>query len=852
MSSQPTLSPSEVLKQALEDENPGLLEGSQYKVSPKQLGLLNHHEQQALYILYELGGLDGLQDKLQCSIETGLSSDSDFSERKRIYDTNVLPDRKSKPLWKLMLLALSDKMLILLSVAAVISFALGMYESFGTPPKYDKAGNEEPKVDWIEGVAILVAVVVVVSVGALNDWQKELQFAKLNKRKDDREVKVIRSGKTCSISVYDILAGDVMLIEPGDMVPVDGVYINGHGLRCDESAATGETDALKKTPCNEAMAAVEKEAGSSSIHAVDPFILSGSKVLEGFGTFLVVAVGPNSANGKTMMDLRSDEGEEATPLQGKLNVIAETIAKWGGGASVLLFFVLLFRFLGELPSNHQTPTEKGEQFLNYLIIAVTLIAVAVPEGLPLAVTLALAFATKRMLRDNNLVRVLKSCETMGNATTICSDKTGTLTQNKMTVVEGTIGLDTSFSAKVGVSADDSAEKNSEFKSSVTAIGEIQSRISPLIKTILSQSIYYNTTAFEDESSSEIFIGSKTESALLNFARNYLAMGPLASERSDMKMTQLFPFDSAKKCMGVAVELPDPSNPGQTFVRAFVKGASEIVLAQASSAIVVNSDLSPGVVVMTDADGVVYTEMDSEHKEYVANLITSYAEKSLRTIGLVYRDFPSWPPAGFELSDDDPKQIKNFSDLTCDMRWVGLVGIMDPLREGVVEAVKDCQRAGVVVRMVTGDNIVTAKAIATDCGIYTGGVVMQGPEFRAMDAKERDAMIPKLQVLARSSPQDKRLLVQRLKKMGETVAVTGDGTNDAPALTMADVGFSMGIAGTEVAKEASDIILMDDNFTSIIKALLWGRAVNDAVKKFLQVRELIFWMAFVSYFPNSKF
>ncbi|KAK7208151.1 hypothetical protein BZA70DRAFT_37797 [Myxozyma melibiosi] len=831
-SSQPTLSPTQVLKQAYEEEQPGLLDGTHFKVSPKQLGLLNHHEQQALNILYELGGLEGLQEKLQCDIETGLPADSDFSQRERVFEKNVLPDKKTKPFWKLVLIALSDKMLILLSVAAVISFALGLYQTLGTPPEYDSLGNKEPKVDWIEGVAILVAVVVVVSVGALNDWQKEQQFAKLNKRKDDREVKVIRSGKTCSISIHDVLAGDVMLIEPGDMVPVDGVYIQGHGLRCDESAATGETDALKKIPCAEAMAVVEKAGGSSPTEKVDPFILSGSKVLEGFGTFLVVAVGPHSANGKTMMDLRSDDTEEATPLQGKLNVIAETIAKWGGGASVLLFFVLLFRFLGELPTNHKTSTQKGEQFLNYLITSVTLIAVAVPEGLPLAVTLALAFATKRMLKDNNLVRVLKSCETMGNATTICSDKTGTLTQNKMTVVEGTIGLDTNFSAKAEAETVES-EKELPVSTVTVPINDVQNRINPVVKKILLQSIYYNTTAFEDETSAEVFVGSKTESALLNFARNHLAMGPLASERSDMKMAQLFPFDSGKKCMGVAVELPDPANPGQTFVRAFVKGASEIVLAQATSAVFAHAEKRPEAIVMTDSDGVLYTEMDADNKQYVENLINSYAEKSLRTIGLVYRDFPSWPPAGFELSEDDPKQIKDFGDLTCDMRWVGLVGIMDPLRDGVVEAVRDCQRAGVVVRMVTGDNIVTAKAIATDCGIYTGGVALQGPEFRNMDPKERDLMIPKLQVLARSSPQDKRLLVQRLKKMGQTVAVTGDGTNDAPALTMADVGFSMGIAGTEVAKEASDIILMDDNFTSIVKALLWGRAVNDAVKKFLQ-------------------
>ncbi|KAK9233947.1 hypothetical protein V1525DRAFT_107064 [Lipomyces kononenkoae] len=835
VSSQPTISPVDALKQALDEEEPGLLEGTCFGVSPKQLGLINH-ESQSLYVMQELGGIDGIATKLNTDLQSGLSVEEDFDARKRVYDKNVLPDKRSTPLWKLMLIALSDKMLILLSIAAVITFALGLYETVGTPTEYDRQGNPIPKVDWIEGVAILVAVVVVVSVGALNDWQKELQFAKLNKVKEDREVKVIRSGKTVTISIFDVLVGDVMVIEPGDMVPVDGIFIEGHGVRCDESAATGESNALKKVPGRDAVAALERVGASMSfkeLEKADPIVLSGSKVLEGYGTFLVTAVGRNSAYGKTMMDLRSDEGNEVTPLQSKLNAIAEVIAKWGGGISVLLFFILFFRFLGELPNNHSTPTQKGQQFMQYLIISVTLIAVAVPEGLPLAVTLALAFATKRMLKDNNLVRVLKSCETMGNATTICSDKTGTLTQNKMTVVEGTVGIDSHFAANADKLSTEGTIYAKNLASEIIPINNIGHRLPPGVKHLLIQSIYVNTTAFEDTSSAEIFVGSKTETALLNFARNNLGMGPLESERSNVNIAQLFPFDSAKKCMGVVITVPDGN--GAMKYRLFVKGASEIVLAPAITSIVAGEDVnvdekSP---IFLDESGVSFTELTTQRKSYVEELINSYAEKSLRTIGMTYRDFVTWPPQGVNVSDDDVTQVKEFADVFRDMRWVGLVGIMDPLREGVVEAVEDCQRAGVVVRMVTGDNVVTAKAIATDCGIYTGGVVMTGPAFRAMPPDERDAMIPRLQVLARSSPQDKRLLVQRLKRLGETVAVTGDGTNDAPALTMADVGFSMGIAGTEVAKEASDIILMDDNFSSIVKALLWGRAVNDAVKKFLQ-------------------
>ncbi|KAK9451888.1 uncharacterized protein V1518DRAFT_409830 [Limtongia smithiae] len=836
VSVKPLIPPEELLKAALEEEPAGLLDGTTFKVSPKQLSLLNHNEQQALFIFHDLEGIEGISAKLETNVDTGLSVDEDFAARERVYGRNVLPDKRTKPLWKLIIIALSDKMLILLTVAAIVSFALGLYETLGTPTEYDREGNPEPKVDWIEGVAIMVAVVVVVLVGALNDWQKELQFAKLNKRKDDREVKVIRSGKTSSLSIFDVLPGDVMLLEQGDMVPVDGILIQGHQIRCDESAATGETDALKKVPAAEVRATLKRLSltttltpSSPEISKLDPFILSGSKVLEGFGTFLVTAVGPNSANGKTMMDLRSDDSEESTPLQEKLNVIAETIAKWGGGASVLLFVILLLRFLGELPHNTDTSTKKGEEFLTFVITCVTLIAVAVPEGLPLAVTLALAFATKRMLRDNNLVRVLKSCETMGNATTICSDKTGTLTQNKMTVVAGSIGADTHFKADFGKLASKDSDSSSIYDQRAPSdtqipITSVQSSISSGVKTLLLQSIYMNTTAFEDADTEEIFVGSKTETALLNFARSYLAMGPLQTEQSNIPITQLFPFDSSKKSMGVVISFTDSN--GRKKFRLFVKGASEIVLAHSTSYI---SDIAG----TSERDGYTVKFMPSDVRMSMDALITSYAEKSLRTIGLSYNDFDFWPPPGITCNEDDATQVKNYADVFASMTWIGLVGIMDPLRIGVIEAVQDCQRAGVVVRMVTGDNIVTAKAIATDCGIYTGGVVMQGPDFRAMDPKERDLIIPKLQVLARSSPQDKRLLVQRLKRMGETVAVTGDGTNDAPALTMADVGFSMGIAGTEVAKEASDIILMDDNFSSIVKALLWGRAVNDAVKKFLQ-------------------
>lgn len=357
------------------------------------------------------------------------NSEKKYVDRQRVFADNRLPEKSSKSLIQLAWIALQDKVLILLSIAAVVSLALGLYETFGT--KHEKG---EAKIEWVEGVAIIVAIAIVVAVGAVNDWQKERQFVKLNKKKEDRMVKVVRSGKTMKASIYDIFVGEVMVLEQGDVLAVDGIYIDGHNVTCDESSATGESDLMKKTPALDVMRAISEGKPTKKL---DPFILSGAKVSEGFGTFLVTAVGVNSSYGKTLMALR--EENEVTPLQYKLNILAGYIAKLGSAAGALLFVVVFIEFLARLPGNKDNAQTKAQEFLTILITAITIIVVAVPEGLPLAVTLALAFATKRMTKDNNLVRHLQSCETMGNATVICSDKTGTLTQNVMSVVAGAIG-----------------------------------------------------------------------------------------------------------------------------------------------------------------------------------------------------------------------------------------------------------------------------------------------------------------------------------------------------------------------------------------------------------------------------
>lgn len=441
----------------------------------------------------------------------------------------------------------------------------------------------------------------------------------------------------------------------------------------------------------------------------------------------------------------------------------------------------------------------------------------------MAVTLALAFATTRMVKENNLVRVLRACETMGNATVICSDKTGTLTQNKMTVVAGTWGSAQDFSQRT---------EDEDVEGSMTT-SEASQKLSAPIKDLIIKSIALNSTAFEQEKDGSIdFVGSKTEVAMLQLARDYMGMD-LVSERGSAEIVQLIPFDSARKCMGVVYRVPGVG------YRLLVKGASELMVGVCTTEIV-NIDMSKE---RPDVE-----QLSEEQKKNLLGIIDNYAHKSLRTIGMVYKDFTTWPPTEAKHSEE-----ANFEDFFHDMTWVGVVGIQDPLRPEVPSAIRKCHSAGVQVKMVTGDNVATATAIATSCGIKTeDGLVMEGPKFRQLTNAEMDEVVPHLQVLARSSPDDKRILVERLKALGETVAVTGDGTNDGPALRTADVGFSMGIAGTEVAKEASAIILLDDNFKSIITAISWGRAVNDAVAKFLQFQVTVNITAVILTFVSSVY
>ncbi|CEG68451.1 Putative Calcium-translocating P-type ATPase, PMCA-type [Rhizopus microsporus] len=812
----------ELTQQHLDPSNP-------FAFSPEQLYSIVYHKR--LDILESIGGVDGLARGLHSNTNTGLDwreenlcyirlhdlkqpptkdeyymppdkllyndKEEYFVQRINVFGPNRLPELEPVSLLKIMWEAYQDK--TKKKTSAVISLTVGIYEDL-TIVEYDALGNRVPGVKWVEGVAIVIAVSLVVIVSSVNDYQKEKQFRDLNAKKEDRQVTAIRSGEHVLLSVYDVQVGDVLQLEPGDIVCADGVFIQGHNLKCDESPLTGESDAVRKLSWNECHASFEDE---DTARPLDPFLISGSRILEGLCTYMVTAVGPYSFHGRTLMALRAKD--ENTPLQDKLDILASSIAKFGLSSAAFLFTMLIVRcVIGYATGSLSTvPSDVVAHIMAILITTVTVIVVAVPEGLPLAVTLALAFATQRMLKDNNLVRVLAACETMGSATTICSDKTGTLTENKMSVVAGTLGSSFRFLKDPPKSRPD-----------LFGVHELGTKVPLVIKRYLNQALALNSTAFSHQ---QTLVGNKTETALLNFSRDHLDSEPFELLRMRWPIEVVFPFSSSRKAMATVIRVSKQKE--GVIYRMHVKGASEVLLSQCSR-IVSMHDTNYD----QDTSEIVTRVMTEANRERMVKIIQSYATRCLRTLAICYQDMDHWT------ADQQLEDVLQQGQLTL----LGIVGIEDPLREGVTDAVAACQRAGVCVRMVTGDNMMTAKSIARQCGIYVhGSIALDGLSFRKMSRQERQSILPQLRILARSSPEDKRLLVNDLKQLGEVVAVTGDGTNDGPALKAADVGFSMGIAGTEVAKEASSIILMDDNFSSIVKAISWGRCVNDSVKKFLQ-------------------
>ncbi|KAL6987188.1 Alpha carbonic anhydrase 4 [Sarracenia purpurea var. burkii] len=642
--------------------------------------------------------------------------------------------------------ALHDITLIMLIVCAVISIGVGLPTEGWPKGIYD-------------GLGIILSVFLVVTVTAASDYKQSLQFRDLDEEKKNIMVQVTRDGYRQKVSIYDLVVGDVVHLSIGDQVPAEGIFISGYSLLIDESSLSGESE-----PVN--------------IYKEKPFLLAGTKVQDGSGKMLVTTVGMRTEWGK-LMETLSEGGDDETPLQVKLNGVATIIGKIGLAFAVLTFLILAIRFLVVKAVHHEfTDWSSGDALtlLDYFAIGVTILVVAVPEGLPLAVTLSLAFAMKKLMNEKALVRHLAACETMGSATCICTDKTGTLTTNHMVVT------------KIWVSG-----KTKEIK------GTYGGDISENVLIILLQAIFQNTCSevVKDKDGKNSILGTPTESALLEYG--LLLGGDFDAQRREFKILKVEPFNSVKKKMSVLVALPDGS------LRAFCKGASEIVLGMCDK--FVDNNGKP-------------VHLSEEQAADVTNVINSFACEALRTLCLAFKDI------------DDAFDGDSIPD--CGYTLIGVVGIRDPVRPGVKNAVKTCLAAGITVRMVTGDNINTAKAIARECGILTDGLAIEGSDFRTKSPEDLKNIIPRIQVMARSLPLDKHKLVTHLRKMfNEVVAVTGDGTNDAPALHESDIGLAMGIAGTEVAKESADVVILDDNFSTIIHVAKWGRAVYINIQKFVQ-------------------
>ncbi|XP_073794585.1 plasma membrane calcium-transporting ATPase 3b isoform X4 [Danio rerio] len=817
--------------------------------------------------------VEGLCQRLKSSTTDGLSDNpTDLEKRRQTFGQNFIPPKKPKTFLQLVWEALQDVTLIILELAAIISLALSFYQPPGEDSEVCGKGaggaedEGEAEAGWIEGAAILLSVICVVLVTAFNDWSKEKQFRGLQSRIElEQRFAVVRNGNVIQIPVAEMVVGDMAQVKYGDLLPADGVLVQGNDLKIDESSLTGESDHVRKS--------VEK----------DPMLLSGTHVMEGSGRMLVTAVGVNSqsgiiftllgagegeeekkekkedssysptatakasgiTNGKQpeaavetnqnkakkqdgavameMQPLKSAEGgeveerekkkanvpkKEKSVLQGKLTKLAVQIGKAGLVMSAITVIILVLYFVidtfvvGNMTWLPECTPIYVQYFVKFFIIGVTVLVVAVPEGLPLAVTISLAYSVKKMMKDNNLVRHLDACETMGNATAICSDKTGTLTTNRMTVVQSYI--------------------NDQHFREIPDPSQISPNTLEMIVNAISINCAYTSKIMPPDVEGGLpkQVGNKTECGLLGFLldlkRDY---APVREQIPEEKLYKVYTFNSVRKSMSTVVQMPDGS------FRLYSKGASEIVLKKCSS------------ILGTNGEARNFRPRDRD--EMVKKVIEPMACEGLRTICIGYRDLPGDPEPEWE------NEAEIVTDLTC----IAVVGIEDPVRPEVPDAIRKCQRAGITVRMVTGDNINTARAIASKCGIIQPGddfLCLEGKDFNRRIRNEKgeieqeriDKIWPKLRVLARSSPTDKHTLVKGIidstvLEQRQVVAVTGDGTNDGPALKKADVGFAMGIAGTDVAKEASDIILTDDNFSSIVKAVMWGRNVYDSISKFLQ-------------------
>jgi len=690
--------------------------------------------------LESYGGVEGLSKLLNSSPTEGISDMSSIQERISKYGTNILPDRKIKSYKELILDALGDHTLQILIFCAI--FSLFFEVLFASP--------EEKGTAWIDGFAILIAVAIVSNVQVYSNHQQELQFAAVNRIKSVYNVGVIRRGKLQQLRNTDVLVGDLVAIEPGDKIPADGILVTFDGLKIDQSSIFGESKAVSK-------------------NEQDLILISDSLVSEGRGTYLITCVGMESHHGKVFSLINNDI--KPTPLQEKLEIVANQIGYLGMVAALLTFFALFIDWIIRIIKSGWKLSSLKEP-LGFLVIALTIVVVAVPEGLPLAVTISLAYSMRKMLSDNNFVRQLSACETMGSATVICTDKTGTLTMNEMNAERIIVGTSS-------YPAIDSIMVTNEWAE---------------YKELVAESIALNTHAVIEEKN---VIGSQTEAALLRYASHILKCQYLHLRESNPVIKSHL-FSQNRKRMTSVIRY-------QSGYRVYTKGSPEILLNYITK--------------YYNESGQILSVSQS-FKDSLINAIEAECSKSYRVIALAYKD-----------TDELPEICEQAES---DLILIGVFCIRDTIRPNTKHAIEQVQRAGIRVIMITGDHLKTAESIALDCGILNNnGSCILGSDLREKSDNELVSLLSRVSVVARSTPMDKHLIVTTLQKMGEIVSVTGDGTNDVPALMAADVGLSMGKTGTELAKEASDIVILDDEFHSIVNTVLWGRSIFKSIQCFLQ-------------------
>lgn len=673
-------------------------------------------------------------------------TDAEVLESRKKYGVNILTPPEKEPLWKQFLEKFTDPLIIILMIAGVLSIGISFYEYFGL--------NEGFTV-FFEPIGIFVAILLATGLAFYFELKADKEFAILNQVNDDELVEVIRNCNATQIPKKDVVVGDVVIINTGAEVPADGELLECVSLNVDESTLTGEPMCHKSVD--------EKDFDPDATYPTN-HVLKGTKVMEGHGIFRVTAVGDKTENGKVFVAAQIDDSVK-TPLNEQLDGLSDLITKLSYGfAALVVIGRLLIYFLGD---NSMEWAHITAYVLQTLMIAVTLIVVAVPEGLPMAVTLSLAYSMRRMLKTNNLVRKMHACETMGATTVICTDKTGTLTQNQMSVEEAQFyGL-----ANQALGTDETSR-------------------------LIKEGIALNSTASLDLSNPDkpVVLGNPTEGALLLWLRNNGI--DYRNLKEDANVVEELPFSTERKYMATVVDSAQLE--GKKIL--YVKGAPEIIRSLCKQ---IDKNVN-----IADID----------------RQLTDYQNRAMRTLGFAY-----------QVLNDSDMAIADGKVVADNLTFMGIVAIADPVRKDVPAAVQKCMAAGINVKIVTGDTPGTAKEIGRQIGLWTkkdsDSAIITGAEFEKLSDDELDKKVLGLKIIARARPLDKKRLVESLQRNNQVIAVTGDGTNDAPALKAAHVGLSMG-DGTSVAKEASDITIIDNSFSSICRAVMWGRSLYQNIQRFL--------------------